>query len=307
MNPVQARLTRRAILLRAIREYFHEESVLEVVTPVLRDYGTSEIHLQNLSFEHGYLQTSPEYAMKCLLAEIGGSIYQICPAFRGGESGQRHRSEFQMLEWYRVGYSLDELMTDLEHLLAAAMASLALPDTDASTFPFRRFAYKELFHERFGICPHTASDSELRKLCQTLPDDHLDNGARRADLLDALFSLGVEPRLNEPTLVYDYPASQAALAEVKTDGDGCQVADRFECYLQGMEIANAYQELNDAAELRERFRENNVTRLKLGKPEVPDDVSLLNALGKMPACAGAALGVDRLLMALIGESDISRV
>lgn len=282
--------------------------MLEVVTPVLRAYGTSEIHLDNLILEQGYLQTSPEYAMKCLIADSGRSIYQICPAFRGGEEGRRHRLEFQMLEWYRVDYSLCDLMNDLESLLTRVHSALAPDDALLpQAHPLTRVAYATLFKDRFGACPHTASDNELVDLCRSLPLAHLGEEARRADLLDALFSTGIEPGLVEGTLVSDYPACQAALAAYRTDEEGHQVADRFELFISGMEIANAYQELLDSKELSRRFSENNAVRRALGKREVADDPELLEATARMPRCAGVALGIDRLLMAFFGETSISEI
>lgn len=279
-----------------------------MVTPLLREYGSSEIHLDNLILEQGYLQTSPEYSMKCLIADSGRSIYQICPAFRGGEEGRRHRVEFQMLEWYRVDYSLRELMIDLESLLASAHSALA---SDEALLPFpqplTRVAYATLFEARFGGCPHSASDDELMELCRSLPLAHLEEGARRADMLDALFSTGVEPDLVRGTLVFDFPACQATLAEYRIDDAGHQVADRFEFFLGGMEIANAYQELIDPEELSRRFSENNAVRRTVGKPEIVDDPGLLEATTRMPRCAGIALGIDRLLMALFKEASISEV
>ena len=246
--------------------------------------------------------------MKVLLAEVQQSIYQVCPAFRGGESGEKHRSEFQMLEWYRIGYSLEELMVDLEQLvLHTAVTLSSVYGSLEPRIPFQRTTYKALFQQRYDVCPHRASDDELRRLCEAHPTDHLDKNARRADLLDALFSMGVEPELRSPILVSDYPASQAALAELKVDDEGCEVANRFEFYLDGMEIANAYQELTDAGELSQRFDANNATRLQLGKPQIPDDSTLLKAMDDLPMCAGAALGIDRLLMALLAEKDIRRV
>ena len=296
------------MLLRAIREYFHRENVTEVVTPLLRPFGSSEVHLDNIVLDQGYLQTSPEYGMKCLLAETGQSIYQICSAFRAGEAGERHRIEFQMLEWYRVGYRLTELRRELEALLASIDSMLAEAfEIRRIRLPLRCVSYQSLFRERYGVCPHTTDDNRLRQLAETLPAEHLADDARRADLLDTLFSQGIELQLQEATLVYDFPACQSALAERHADDQGCEVANRFELYLGGLEIANAYQELTDADELRCRFAENNAIRSELGKPPVPDDPELLDAMTTMPACAGIALGIDRLLMALLSAPDIGRV
>ncbi len=242
--------------------------------------------------------------MKCLLAETGQSIYQLCPAFRAGEVGSRHRVEFQMLEWYRVDYALSELAQDLETLISEIATALADDFPVASiTSPFNRVNYASLFREHYDLCPHASSDDDLNALAHDFA--HLDASSRRADVLDALFAKAVEPQLIEATIVTDFPACQAALAEIRIDEDGNQVADRFELYMGGMEIANAYQELTDADELLRRFEENNRVRRAMGKTEVANDTELLTAMTALPRCAGIAMGIDRLLMALLGQSDIN--
>lgn len=274
------------------------------MTPLLRDYGSNEVHLDSLKLDQGYLQTSPEYAMKCLLAETGQSIYQLCSAFRAGEVGSRHRVEFQMLEWYRVDYSLSELVRDLETLISEIVYTLAKDFTvSAVDRHFMSASYAALFREHYDMCPHASSDDQLKALACDFA--HLDASSRRADVLDALFAEAVEPQLTKATIVTDFPACQAALAETRIDEEGNEVAHRFEFYLGGMEIANAYQELTDADELRRRFEENNKLRREMGKEEVTNDAELLSAMTTLPGCAGIALGVDRLLMALLGETDIT--
>jgi len=252
-------LLTRGELLRAIREYFYQQEVLEVTTPTLGSRGVTDNQIQNLKLQHEdqsyYLQTSPEYAMKRVLACGSGSIYQICPAYRGGEQGRHHSVEFMMLEWYRVGYSLADLMTDVEQMLCFVADRLGLKEYDFRELP--RIAYKDLFLEHFDVDPHEALTSKLKKLAETeIIDcrhivDHDDDGAL-SDYLDLLFSFVVEPTLLKPTIVYDYPACQVALAQLG-EVDGNMVAKRFEVFVNAMELANGYLELGDADELRTRM------------------------------------------------------
>ena len=282
---------------------------LPISTPVLRAYGASEVHLDNIQVgQLGYLQTSPEFAMKSLLAESPVSMFQVCPAFRGGETGARHRVEFQMLEWYRVGFSLKELMDDLIALPDHVVAQLKVrhPIVFAAARPLR-VSYKTLFEDEFCRDPHLLDLSGLQSLGRDIPAEYLDANATCADYLDALFSLRVEPTLQAPTIVYDYPVSQAALAQVKRNEPGNLVSDRFEYYVSGMELANAYQELSDPVELRRRFDENNQLRVIAGKPTMANDETFLNLIGELPRCAGIALGVDRLAMILLGAGSIDEV
>jgi lysyl-tRNA synthetase class 2 len=255
----------------------------------------------------GYLQTSPEAAMKKLVADHGHSVFQICPAVRGGESGGRHRVEFQMLEWYRCEQHLNAMMSDTEALLNFLIDYL----TDSHELALesvvtQRCAYGALMKQAFNINPHTATVEDLIPLYQAAGLSHLETG-EKADYLDALFVSVVEPQLIEPTIVYDYPACQVALAAYRTDDAEDRVADRFELYIGGMEIANAYQELRDADELIARIAANNVVRARQGLEFMPDDVELIEATRNLPVCSGIALGVDRLAMVLLGSEDISAV
>ncbi len=298
------KIERRAALLHAVRGYFRASDVLEVTTPLLRAYGVTDPHLTNLAVgQEGYLQTSPEYAMKMLLAEHGRSIFQICPAFRGGESGNRHQLEFQMLEWYRVGFSLAALMNDLGLLLNAVGA-----EAESKVFdePPRQIAYSALFESRYQLNPHQASLDALMSCCRQAGGGHLDEKSDKADCLDYLFSL-IEPTLLQPTIVYDFPVCQAALAETGTDTSGNAVSFRFELYAEGLELANAYQELCQANELRARFIANNERRRELGLPEMALDEEFLSIAGEIPACSGIALGIERLMMALTGKTDMKQV
>ena len=298
----------RSDLLKHIREYFFREGLLEVTTPLLRSAGASDVHLDNLPVRHGetqgFLQTSPEYAMKILLSAHKASIFQICPAFRGGDRGGRHRVEFQMLEWYRCDYSLEELMEDLlallEHLYQVMGPVYDLPPPGEVT----KKSYAALFSKRYGFNPHRASREQLAAQAAANALHHLSGSAEPGDLLDGLFATGVEPSLPGRSIVFDYPACQAALAETGTNSAGDLISRRFEFFMSGVEIANAYQELTDSAALRRRFRGNNRRRARLGKPLIEDDEELLVALGGLPRCAGIALGVDRLAMVMRGEDAL---
>ena len=303
----------RSDLTQCCRDYFLAEGLYEIATPVVRFAGTSEVHLENLRLDGsegsgGYLQTSPEYAMKIALARHGQSIFQICPAIRGGETGARHSVEFQMLEWYRLGYTLKELADDLGRLLHEVSVSLASKHPGVSTIQeINHTTYRALFESVYGINPHAADRTDLDTLAANQGLFHLTESDGVGDMLDGLFSSAIEPRLEKPTLVFDYPASQAALAEVLIDQAGDLVARRFELFAGGFEIANAYQELDDPIELKRRFAVNNEIRKSLGKALVPDDQELLSVTGSIGTYAGIALGMDRFAMYLLGASDIASV
>jgi lysyl-tRNA synthetase class 2 len=301
VGPSLRHIENRAALLGAIREYFQREKVMEVTTPVLGAFGVSEPHLENIQVGNlGYLQTSPEFAMKKLIALHQRSVYQVCPAFRGSEQGARHRGEFQMLEWYRVGFSLDQLMADLVALLnfvseRVVGQSLAAAPTIVS--------YREIFEAQYAQNPHELTAAAAKCLLDESLSAHLGDSATLADYLDALFS-SIERQLVSPTLVYDFPVCQAALAEETYRQSGDTVANRFELYMAGVEIANAYQELNDPVILKRRFDLNNALRRQDNKPVIADDQAFLSLVEKLPFCAGIALGVDRLLMVLLGLDSL---
>lgn len=283
-------------MLRRLRAFFVSRGFLEVETPLLSHDVVVDRHLDPLSAilfsdprepdvgDRLWLQTSPEFAMKRLLvtgAEQLRSIYQITRAFRGGEVGSLHNPEFTMVEWYRLG---DDYAAGMQLLsdLAEEMLSLGTPE---------RLTYREAFQRFAGVDPFE----------QTSGADH--------DLhLDLLLTQKVEPHLGQdrPTILYDYPASQSALAQIR-DGNP-PVAERFELYVRGMELANGYHELLDPAGLRERNRVNNQLRQSDGKPVLPEESRLLAAMDHgLPACSGCALGFDRLMMAATGAKSIQEV
>ena len=297
----------RAAMYATIRQFFAERQVLEVQTPVMSQAGNTDIFLQSVSSnvtvsDHPttyYLHTSPEFAMKRLLAAWQVPMYQICPVFRDNEIGSRHNIEFTMLEWYRPNFSLDELAKETNDLVSAVLGYPVI---------FDHYRYVDAFMDFVKIHPFNASCDTLRAIAK---DNglNIDLGEDHQGWLDLLFSHLVEPNLGKalPTLIYDYPVATAALAKTVTDKDGNRVARRFELYINGLEIANAYDELADGQALRLRFDEDNLARKKRGLPVMPIDENLLAACDALPACSGIALGIDRLLMIKTGKTHIRDV
>lgn len=299
----------RAQILARIREFFARRDVLEVETPVLARAATTDPNLHSFATRDAdspdrplYLHTSPEFFMKRLLAAGSGSIYQICKVFRDAESGRRHNLEFTLLEWYRVGYDHHRLMDETTELVAHAL------DGRLTLAPAERLSYGEAFNRHTGIDPHAASGTELaacarahgiQTSCALAPDDI--DGWR-----DLLLSHIIEPRLGRGriSLVYDYPASQAALARIRPGNP--PLAERFEVYLNGLELANGFNELTDASEQQQRIARDLAARRAGGLPAVPADTRFLAALSHgLPRCAGVALGMDRLIMLAAGVDSIS--
>ena len=286
--------------MQSIRHFFNERDVIEVDTPLMAAAAITDLHIDPIQTTHGYyLQTSPEYAMKRLLVEGSGDIFQLCKAFRSEELGKKHREEFTMLEWYRLGYDLWDLMGEVSDLLERLLG----------VSNFKHISYRQAFDDHLGIDPFTISDQDLAREARQHIDIQM-HFAARDDWLDLLMSHLIEPYLGEqtPTFVYDYPPSQAALACINQDEQGHAVAERFELYYKGLELCNGYHELADAQQLRKRFDEDNLQRLKLGKPALPVDQDFIAAMAKgMPACSGVAVGVDRLIMLSLGKDDIAEV
>jgi lysyl-tRNA synthetase class 2 len=297
----------RAALNRQIRRFFGARGVLEVETPLLAQGIGTDANLHPISAQYQphphaanttlYLQTSPEFAMKRLLAAGSGAIFQLCKAFRNGEYGRRHNPEFTMLEWYRPGFTLSQLMDEVEALVVHVLGCA----------PCKRVTYRELFQQHLGLDPHTAELATLVQCAREQAGAAFDE-APRDTWLDLLYSQVIEPRLRVPVFIHDYPASQAALARIAPDITGVPVAQRFELVIAGMEIANGYDELTDAAEQQRRFDRDLLLRRELGLPALPADMRLLAALHSgLPACTGVALGVDRLLMLQTGADSIDAV
>lgn len=301
-------LLKRAGLLNATRLFFAQRGVLEVNTPILGPGGSTDPLLDSFitRLEGGsaaaqtlYLQTSPEFYMKRLLAAGSGPIYQLGPSFRNGEVSRRHNPEFLMLEWYRPDWSLAELEDEC----------CALVDQLLGVADYSRLTYREAFLQQVGLDPFTACLDELKVACVAcsgIDAEQLDRDA----CLDLLISHQVEPGFKAMgrVVLYEFPASQAALAQIHQDQYGNAVASRFELYVDGLELANAYQELTAADEQAARFAADNAQRQALGKKQVTPDHQLIKALQQgLPECSGIALGFDRLVMLALQVNSLDEV
>jgi lysyl-tRNA synthetase class 2 len=300
-------LRRRADLLALLRRFFAEREVLEVETPLLATGTATDVHLHSLSCllespegpRRLFLQTSPEFAMKRLLAAGSGPIYQISKAFRDGEVGRLHNPEFTLLEWYRPGFDHHALMDEVDALLGAV---LSCPRGE-------RLTYRAAFERHLGLDPHRATVAELASVATSQGIDLV--GAAPTDRdgwLQLLMAVLIEPQFDpsRPTFIMDFPASQAALARIRP-GDP-PLAERFEAYVGGVELANGFHELADTVEQRKRFLVDLEQRRRAGLPAVPLDERFLAALEVgLPDCAGVALGVDRLLLLATGARDLTEV
>ncbi|MBX9654310.1 EF-P lysine aminoacylase GenX [bacterium] len=295
-------LRRRAKLLEQARLFFLNRGYWEVETPLLSADTCIDAHIDPISLtvdgEVRFLQTSPEFAMKRLLVAGSGSIFQIAHAFRAGESGNRHNREFTLIEWYKLGATYHELMVEVSEF-ASHLAGW--PEAEKLT-------YREAFMRETKLDPLLAPEDGLWELarCRGLSSRPVE----RDDLLNFLWADLVEPTLGlqSPLFIHDYPASQAALAKVREEPDGTAIAERFELYVNGVELCNGYQELSDATELRKRFERQNELRIVLGKSPLPVESRLIQAMkAGLPDCAGVALGFERLMMLLIGTNEIKEV
>ncbi len=301
-----AHAKQKAEFLRQIREFFYARDVLEVTTPILSNHGNTDVFIESVqvNFHHagqaktGYLHTSPEFAMKRLLATYQVPMYQLCQVFRDNEKGHKHNIEFTMLEWYRPDFDLEMLSNELQDLISILLNQ---------EIQFHHLTYSQAFIDALGIHPLSASITTLKNTAIS-HGIALDMGDDHQGWLDLLFSHLVEPTLGfgTPTLITDYPPATASLAKMSVDADGHQVAKRFELYINGIEIANAYDELADGKALRQRFEQDNAQRTALGLPIMPIDEHLLAACDDLPECSGIALGVDRLFMVVSGLTDISQ-
>ncbi len=318
-------LRRRADLAAAVRAFFAERGVLEVETPSLAAATVTDPHLRSLvthcaepaggGSRRLYFQTSPELAMKRLLAAGSGAVYQLGRAFRDGEAGRRHNPEFTLLEWYRPAFDHHRLMDEVEELLRATLGDRL------SALPAERLTYRQAFERHAGVDPFRDPPERLRAAAEratsgTPPD----LGDDRDAWLDLLMATVVEPRLgwedeagegpHRALFVHDFPASQAALARLRPAAEpgGPALAERFELFVAGVELANGFHELADPAEQRRRFEGDLATRRDRGLPEVAMDERFLAALeAGLPPCAGVALGFDRLVMLATGAASIAEV
>lgn len=299
----------RADLYALVRRFFAERGVLEVETPVLSMSGNTDPNIESFQLEFTgpraagastrWLRTSPEFPLKRLLAAGVGDCYELGKVFRDGEAGVRHNPEFTMLEWYRVGWNHHQLMDETAELLKAALSLAGRRATVRDT------SFRQLYLDKFGFDPMTAPEEELRAPLGVFDIDPA--GLSRDDWLDLLMTHLIQPAIppSRILLVYDYPVSQCALARIRPGKP--PVAERFEAYLGPLEMANGYHELNDPDEQRARF-ELDLARRRARNARLPAvDERLLASLSKLPDCAGVALGVDRLMMALMGTDRIADV
>ncbi len=289
----------RGAMLARVRAYFAAQEVLEVQTPVLSAAATSDPQIESLAAQPArgaslFLQTSPEYPMKRLLAAGIGDCYQVCPVFRDGESGRLHNSEFTMIEWYRLDFGVAEMQQDVDRLFRVACAELR------NFAPSQSITYREAIAGACGIDCRNAEAAEIQAALAAagiVPANA--SGWDRDAWLDLLMGALVGPGLGHgaPVFVRDYPPTQASLARLRVESDGSRVAERFELYVDGLELANGFRELGDALEQRRRFEQDLSARRQRGQRTHPLDEKLLEALGcGLPDCCGVALGFDRLVM-----------
>ena len=305
-----ASLQKRAEIIDTIRQFFKERNILEVDTPLLSHSTVTDPHVLGISAsfkqngaqsnEEVFLQTSPEYAMKRLLAEGSGPIYQICKAFRQGDLGRIHNPEFTMLEWYQPGFDHHALMNEMDELLQLVL----------HTEPAERLSYADAFLKCLGMNPHTASTNDLMKKAQDYGIDFVsEQPVERNVWLDLLLTHCIEENFGQhrPLFLYDFPITQAALAKIRHD-ENPPVASRFEVYFKNIELANGFHELQNAKEQRARFEKDLSYRQQHHIPIVPMDENFLAALDAgLPDCSGVALGIDRLVMLALGYQTIEDV
>ncbi|MBL4822696.1 MAG: elongation factor P--(R)-beta-lysine ligase [Colwellia sp.] len=304
---------KRAQVLQKIRQFFNERNVIEVETPALSQGTVTDLHLEAItcrynflddsSTEYGinlYLQTSPEFHMKRLLASGYGCIFQIAKAFRYEEAGRYHNPEFTLLEWYRLGFDHFMLMKEVAELLKTVLACTEPTQT----------SYQDLFIEQLGLDPLIATRAQLLTLIKEHDklSDWLTAEQDNDILLQFIFSEIIEPHIgNEsPCFVYNFPSSQASLAKICPED--IRVSQRFECYFQGIELVNGFNELTDADDQFERFQQDNIQRKMVALQEKPIDKNFIAALSHgLPQCSGVALGIDRLIMLALKAEHIEQV
>ncbi|MEH0873682.1 elongation factor P--(R)-beta-lysine ligase [Pectobacterium cacticida] len=304
-----ANLLKRASIIAAVRGFFTDRGVLEVETPAMSQATVTDVFLspfQTCFVGPGaadgmtlYLMTSPEYHMKRLLAAGSGPIFQLCRSFRNEEAGRHHNPEFTMLEWYRPHYDMYRLMNEVDDLLQQIL------DCEGAEM----LSYQQAFLRHLEIDPLSVDKTQLREAAEKLGLGDIANREDDRDaLVQMLFTFGVEPNIgrDKPAFVYHFPATQASLAEISSEDH--RVAERFEVYFKGIELANGFRELTDADEQRQRFEQDNRKRAARGLPQQPIDENLLAALRHgLPECAGVALGIDRLIMLALGAETLGDV
>lgn len=302
-------LLKRADMIKKIRQFFTDRGVLEVDTPCMSQATVTDVHLstfetrflaptmaKSLSL---YMTTSPEYHMKRLLAAGSGPIYQMGRCFRNEEMGRYHNPEFTLLEWYRPHYDMYRLMDEVDDLLQQILTCHS-----AETL-----SYQQAFLRHLNIDPLSADETQIKEAAVRLNVASItDNEKDRDTFLQLLFMAGVEPYIgrDKPVFIYHFPASQAALASISTED--YRVAERFEVYFKGIELANGFYELTDSAEQQQRFEQDNRQRAALGLPKRSIDERFIAALKHgLPPCSGVALGIDRLVMLSVNAENLSEV
>lgn len=296
----------RLALTQKVRAFFQKRNVLEVETPVLSRASGTDAHLdyfETIGKPSRYLMTSPEFHLKRLLAADFGDIFEIAHAFRLDEVGRKHNSEFELVEWYRVGMHYEELMCEVEDLASEILGKMVKAE---------RLSFREAYRRYAQVDPFTATREDFRQALKAnqVPDVEGSDSFSREDFWDYLMVAVIEPHLGKdsPQFLMDYPESEAALAQTYLNANGDRVAKRFELYIQNMELCNGYEELTDPQEQRRRFEADIAWRKANGKPIPAIDERFLAALEHgMPAASGVAMGLDRLFMLALGKSKIEDV
>ncbi len=287
-------LLEKAAMLNKIRSFFHERQILEVDTPLLYHSSNPSPQLSSFSVDKNFLQTSPEFAMKRLIAGGSGDIFQICKAFRKEEQGTIHNPEFTILEWYRIGYDHYQLMDEVTDLMQLFFPKVVV----------QKITYQQLFWDFYKIDLKKVSLEQLQNLAKHHQLYFSDFSTEQ--WIESIFTLLIEPKLNyeQITFVYDFPVEQAMLAKINYNN---QTADRFEIYFRHLELGNGFHELNDTTEQIRRFNEDNQKRRSLSLPEIPLDKQFISALSHMPNCSGVALGLDRLFLLINNKNSFDEI
>jgi lysyl-tRNA synthetase class 2 len=296
----QAARIARDQLYQQIRAFFQARHYIEVDPPLMGISASTDVHLHSFAVDiadrRHYLQTSPEFFMKRLLAAGSGPIYALTKSFRGHEQGRFHNLEFTLLEWYQPGFDDHALMEQVSEFIQVVLGEES-----------QKLSYRDCFLQRTGLNPHVATIAELKSYAKQQIASEL-SSENRDTWLELIFSHCIQPSLRQATLIYDYPSSQAALAKITGNEHGESVARRFEVFCQGVELGNGYWELTDGEEQMRRFTADNQRRQRSGLETMPIDTKLVQALkAGMPECAGIAMGVDRLLMLQTGADHIEVV
>lgn len=301
-------LKKRALIVKNIRIFFDNRNILEVDTPAISNRTVTDVNIspfytkliisKKLKNKKFYLITSPEYHMKRLLASGTGPIYQICKCFRNEELGNYHNPEFTILEWYRPGYNIFQLMKEVNDLLKNI---LCCPDGDI-------ISYKDIFVKILHIDPLSISKKKLINIAYQLGlKSALKNNETKDNILQLLFMLKIEPNIGniKPCFIYHFPKNQAALSKINNQDK--RISERFEIYFKQTELANGFDELINKKEQLNRFKKENNKRSKIGLPKQKIDMYLLNSLNEMPQCSGVAIGIDRLIMLALNVKNINNV